>query len=398
MNSHELNSPSPFKVFSSIYGDMQVGERRSHILIQFQYNNASHDLDDESTGTGNTSNADSMASISSGTGVGKGLLKSHDTVHYQAGHESYALFTTIFGTPETGVNQFAGLIDDVSGYAIGYEGETFGVFKRSNGTDIFYAADATTIEYRVIDKLDGKGISNFNLNTSKMNIYKISFGWLGIAPALFWVYGGFQRGWILFGVLDFTNQLTAPSINNPSLPISMSVLRESGSGSDVVIKTSSWNGGSVLNGADQHIGQRHFTARNNKTMPAGVLTNLLTIRNKTTYQGQPNHIFVEGLLASMSSEGTKPVEIRLLENAALGGTPVWNDKDTENSVIEIDIAGTTVTGGILLPGLALGKTDGDQLPLQNIGAHIHPGASLTVAGISVNASDIAGFLTWHEKF
>ena len=398
MNSHELNSPNPFKVFTSVFGDLQTGSRNIDVLVQFQYNNATHDVDDDSTGTGSAGNANSMTSVTCGAGVGSGVLESHEPIRYRPGHESFAYFTTIFGTPETGVNQYHGVLNDESGFAVGYQSETFGVIRRTNSIDNFYNSSIGTDEYIAIDKLDGLGVSSFKLDQAKLNIFKISYGWLGIAPTLFWVYGGFQKGWILFGVIDLINKLTTVSISNPTVPVKMEVIRASGSGASVTMKSGSWCGGSVTGQDDDHVGQRHFTRGNKKSISASTLTNLLTIKSETSFQGKDNHVNSYCSHLSAAADGTKTVEIVLLRNATLGGTPAYTPVDPVNSVMSIDIAGTTVTGGVLLPGLDLGKVEGGKINLEGLGVDIHPGDTITVAALSSGASAISVKTSWHEVF
>jgi len=78
---------------------------------------------------------------------------------------------------------------------------------------------------------------------------------------------------------------------------------------------------------------------------------VFTIRNKSTYASKTNYIdiLIESVSASIESSGANNLgSIRLVRNATLGGTPSYTDINTNNSVVDYDTAGTTVTGGVEL--------------------------------------------------
>ena len=71
----------------------------------------------------------------------------------------------------------------------------------------------------------------------------------------------------------------------------------------------------------------------------------------------------------------------------------------ELAQIEIDTAGTTVTGGKELgAGLLAGKNDGLRVPLIDNKIILNPGETLTIAGSSANSATIRAQITWRELF
>jgi len=370
----------------STFGEQIIGRRTHDISVAFNYNISSHDITTTTTGTGASAYDNSTATISPGTGIGFSSIESHNTVAYRPGSEGFAMFTAAFDNGgESGLIQSAGLMDTDNGFWLGYNGVEFSVAKRKQTVDSIIP----------LSSFNGADISW--LDPTKLNIYMIKYGWLGIAPITFWVYDGSVRDWILMHAIDLTNKQTYTHTNTPTLPIYFSTKRVSGSGTAAIIRTASWRGG-IVDGGSQDF-HRHFSASNTKAGVTSTLTNIFTIRNKSTFQSVSNKVFAELEVISCASDGTKPVEIQIIKSATLGGTPSWSDKDTNNSVMEIDTAGTTVTGGHLVFTLYLGKIESTVQSLIDYNFLWHPGETITLAAKTVSGtSDISFAANWGEIF
>ncbi len=131
-------------------------------------------------------------------------------------------------------------------------------------------------------------------------------------------------------------------------------------------------------------------------------TAIFTIRNRETYASKTNFIDILLLkvVASIEANSANNLgNIRIVKNATLGGTPSYNNISTDTSVVEIDTAGTTVTGGkILDAGLLAGKNDEIALSLVEDKLILNPGDTITVAGTSANSATIDAILVWRELF
>ena len=92
----------------SMTGEAHVGFKVDDISVNFQYGISSVDIVEggQTTGTGVVDTEGSMATVSSGIGVGMAQLETRDSVRYRAGHECQCAVSILFGAPETGVNQF----------------------------------------------------------------------------------------------------------------------------------------------------------------------------------------------------------------------------------------------------------------------------------------------------
>lgn len=370
----------------SVFGDQVVASRTHEVSAAFNYNISDRVVTTITSGTGTAIYDQNTLKTSVGTGVGSVTVQSNDTVTYRPGSEGFAMFTASFEDGgEIGLEQGIGLADIDNGFFLGYNGTSFGVAHRKATVDVWTESTA----------FNGEDISW--LDVTKFNIYMIRYGWLGIAPITYYVYHGPTRSWVLMHSTDLTNKQALPHINTPNLPICTYQTRVSGTGTATTMRTSSWRGGIVDGtGEDFH---RHFTFGNDKEGITNTLTNIFTIRNKTTYQSVTNRVPIEIELISFSSDGTKAVEISIWENATLGGTPVWNDINTDNSVSEYDTAGTTVTGGERLFITYLTKIDRDTIDLLKYRYKLNPGKTWTFAAKTISGtSDISYAANWGEIF
>jgi len=388
----ETVGSSGAKADVSRYGQVVTGMRGDDVLVRFEYNNSDEDVDETVSGTGATANADAMASVSPGTGVGTAEISSLRYVTYRPGHEVYTFFTTIYAAPEASTYQRHGIFNGSNGFFFGYEGTTFGVSIRKDGSDTQTAQASWNV-----DVCDGSGPSGFNLNHEALLQYKITYGWLGSAPVSFWVYGGADYDWILIHVIDQTNTSTSPTISEPSQGIKIESGRTTGTGAAMLTKTSSWGAGTI-EGIHTHAGHRVFAGNTSTSLVAATETLMSSFRNKSTFQGRANKVAIEAVYMGAATDGNKSVLINFYRNATVtGGT--WNDVDANNSVTEVNTT-ATFSGGKYEMTVPLSKVDSVSLDLG--GGHIHlelfPGETMTVAGLSANANDVVLSFRWEEYF
>lgn len=160
------------------FGERKVASFTPMILVQFQYNISTEDVVTTVDNGGTVTQDDSMVIISSSSATdGQASVQSKDVVRYRPGYEAEAKFTVMF--PNGGVagaTQYIGLFDSNDGYFLGFDGTDFVVGIRKDGSDT-----------KVIQ-------SSFNINNlselplrdfTKLNVFRISFGWLGTSPIIF---------------------------------------------------------------------------------------------------------------------------------------------------------------------------------------------------------------------
>lgn len=377
----------------SRFGQLITGMRHDDILCRFEYNNSTMDVVETTSGTGATSNSNSQAVISTGAGVGACSFATKRSMTYRPAHEMYAYGSVVFTAGAANTTQRWGTFDANDGFFFGYSGTSFGITLRKATSDTFVAQTSWNK-----DKCDGTGSSGFTLDPTKDNQYKISYGWLGIAPITFSVYGGESRGWVICHVIDYTNTQATPSVNSPNFKIQWVVERTSGAGA-ITMAIGCVAGGST-EGVHAHAGHRIFAGRVAKTIAATAFpgAHLATFHSKDTFQSKTNKIRAEAAWAGFSCDGTKPTEFVLMRNCTVTG-PSYSDVDTNNSVFEVTTTGT-ITGGTFEMSFPLGKSEGANFDIGT--GHVHlelfPGETMSIFAYSTGASDVTASFRWEEYF
>jgi hypothetical protein len=236
----------------SIFGHGITLPQISIVSADFSNPIANNDISSDVTSTGTVTQASGALTVSSGTGITSSAKAfSNQNIKYSAGREIYSKFTAAFTTPTNiNSNQRVGIYSSSgspqNGFFIGYQGTTFGITVRNNGADTFTAGSLFST-----DVLDGNYNSRFTrngiteaLDPVKLNVYRIRFGWLGAAPILFQILSP-DGNWVTFHKIGFPNSSTTPSITSPNLPITMEVTKSSSDATNLQIKSSSWDGGTV---------------------------------------------------------------------------------------------------------------------------------------------------------
>ena len=130
---------------------------------------------------------------------------------------------------------------------------------------------------------------------------------------------------------------------------------------------------------------------------------IFSIRNKTEYASKTNFIdiILENLGASIEASSANNLgQVRLVRDPTfVAVSPVWEDINTTDSVVEIDVTATTISGGkeLFYTPLA-GKNDRESTDLTPYEIIVAPGEVVTFAGLSASSATIDGGLLWKELF
>jgi hypothetical protein len=367
--------------FNAIFGDKVVSARDADILVQFQYNIATDDVTTATSGTGAASVASATATLTTGASTGAASLTSVDVIRYQPGFDGYAYFTAAFSGSDAGSVARIGVFDANDGMFLEHSGGVAYAVKRSGASD---EKIAIVKPFKAAD-----------LDFTQINIYRISYGWLGVAPIAFEVYSGLVDGWVALHAFEMLNKQTVPSITQPSLPITASVDRTSGSGA-ITLKTCSWSAGRIGSGGVLS-SDRAFGSSNSKAS-VSTETAILTIKNAATFQSRTNRVVIEVDVVSFACDGTKTTTFNLKKNATLGGSPSYANVNANSSVASVDTAGTTVTGGTSILPIQLAKVDAKFIPSADLRIKVRPGETLTISASSASASDVVASIRWRELF
>jgi hypothetical protein len=373
----------------SLFGD-QVGVGRiDSISTQFHYNISSYDVVTEVSGTGATSHGDNKATVSTGTGIGASRIYSKKSISHYPGHESHCIMDAVFSAPDVNTVQKIGCFNG-EGFWIGYNGTQFGVAVRNGDVDTFIPQTS----WNGNQLLSG----DFVLDPTKMNLYKIAYGW-GIVPTTFEVSADNGNSWVVMHTEDNRNSIVTPVINNPLLPMAIEVESTSAPASPVTVSTSTWSGGSGITYSGNHASSRFYSLRSlGKNISAGVNTNVITVRNPSTWQGKTNRVSSQLMYLSVAVEGTQPVNLEWRRNVTLGGTPVFTPVSADSSPIEYDVAGATATGGELSWGVSVAKTGNITQNTMEYELVLPPGNDSTLVATSSSSTVVSVYLRARDLF
>lgn len=389
---------------NSAFGEQVMVQLSPQWQQSFEYTVDNTALNENITsGSATVTQASAMAVVSTGTTTGsESRLKSTHHARYKAGFGGMARFSTLFSTPVAGTFQYAGLMDEhgstaefINGYAIGFNGTSATVSRFQN--DVLFEVVQSAWD----DPLDGSGESGVTLDFTKLNVFYIQFQYLGAGAIYFWTEHPATGVPFRFHTMQYGNSNTVPSTFNPNYH--MTFYADNGATtSNMVVKSASY--GYFIEGATELVEfhQPQFTT--GTVEKTGVTTEvaIVSIRNKASYAGKTNYIdiVIERFGASIEASSVNNLgTVRVVKNATLGGTPVWNNINTTDSVMEFDTNATTVTGGTELTNYPLaGKNDKvveNVIPYKII---VHPEDMITLTGSSEASAVIRASALWKELF
>ncbi len=387
------------------FGEMLTAQMSPIFQYSFEYTVDNTDLTINTVaGGGTVTQANAMAVATTSTTTGSfAMMQSHTHAKYRPGQGGCAMFTALFkNAAVAGTIQLAGLGDEPgtlspvnNGYLIGYVGTTFGIHRYANDAHFEVAlADCD-------DPLDGNGSSGMNIDTTKINVFKIQFQYLGAGAIEYFIEDDSTGLFVKFHTELYANKNITPSVENPNFHLGIFV-DNGATTSNMVIKTASM--AYFIQGLTEPILLHQPLNSSGTVTKTGVTaeTAILTIRNKSTYAGKNNfiEILMQNMYASIEAGSTNNLgEVRFVKNATLGGTPSYSSINTTNSVVEVDTAGTTISGGTTLLSIPLaGKNDKANTNITSMKIVLKENETLTIAGSSANSATIKAGEFWRELF
>lgn len=250
-----LIEPSPVGAFGilgadrGVFGGGVTADRIDRVSVKFDAAIANNRVTSTVVGTGSTGQASGQATMSTGAGVtSSARLQSNQSVLYRPGNETYATFSARFTTPTSAASdQRGGLFDDNNGFFVGYAGLTFGFTTRTGGVDTFVALSSFNG-----DPFNASFLSRFYsgdqlvaLDPTKLNVYRIRYGWLGASVATLEVQT--PNGlWVVAHRIRFPNTATVPITQTGTLPVRMEVVKSLSDTTNLVVGTCAWAAGSTV--------------------------------------------------------------------------------------------------------------------------------------------------------
>jgi hypothetical protein len=384
------------------FGDLMVAQETPIFQGSFEYTVGNTKLNTNTvTNSGTITQATAMAVIGTGTTTdSKAYFQTKRHAKYKTGFGGKAKFTALFTSPVAGTSQLIGLADELgstsdfkNGFMIGYIGTVFGYHRFQND------AVTTTALADWDDPLDGTGPSGVTIDKTKLNVFYIQFKYLGAGAQ--YVYMEVGNGEIAkVATIPYSNSNITPSIYMPNLKLFM-YTNNKATTSNIILKSASY--GYFVEGKTE-FGEIHQPQFSKSVTKTGVTTqtNLITFKNKSTYNSITNYIdcFLERVMCSIEASSPNNLALlRVIRNTTLGGVPSYTDISATDSVVSYDTAGTTITGGDVLLTIPLaGKNDKATENIYPFRIIMAPNDTITISGESVNSATIIAELLWKEAF
>lgn len=329
---------------------------------------------------------------------GNAIFNSRRPAKYRAGQGIKAEFTPIFTSGANQSTQIWGMGNSTDGYFFGFNNNSFGILHRNAGVDTWTPQASWNG-----DVCNGTGDSRFTYDPTKGTPVMVKYPYLGFGNITFWMQNPANSRWLLVHTIHYANTAATTQVTNPSLFFYGQALNN---GNNVNLTMYCGSVGVFLSGERAFLTPQ-WGIDNNKS---GVTTetNILSLRNATTYNTVTNRGLIRLLDMSISSSAASGIAIfRLKINATLGGAPSYTTINgttanngatitSGNSIVSYDVAGTTITGGIYLRGYTVDNPNTQIIDLERYNLYVAPTETLTISGFSTNTSLLAVAINWTE--
>jgi len=231
-----------------------------------------------------------------------------------------------------------------------------------------------------------------DLDPSKGNVYQIKYQYLGMGNILFYVENMDSGSFDLVHVIKYSGRNTIPSLRQPSLRFGMYSSNQGGT-TDTTVQCASV--ACFVQGKITKI--RNPRAVKNTQSVSTSFTNVLTLRNRKTYNYIYNQVEIEPINLTISSESAQSVEVEVRGNPTFSSDTNFANVGT-NLVGDVDTTANTVTSGTLLAAFNLGSKGNLSINLAQYEIAVPPSLVLTISAkvLSGSSSNVSAALTYYE--
>jgi hypothetical protein len=346
---------------SDAFGRFRSSSPRVLFSSDLKYDKAPLDWESSTGG----SSTDTHAPASSGTTIA--VTTNAETVRRQTrlyfrapeGRGMLLRIGGVFGAAVAGVDRRMGLFDTDNGIFLEQNSTTaLNVVSRSKQTGSIVNTVVARASWN-IDVMDGTGESGVTLDITDAQIFVVDMA----GPLVGSVRVGFVVNGRTVYVHRFANEnvRAVPYQTTGVLPIRFEVINTTGASAAGLLCL----GVSLHSEGDSEEPLGHaYSANNGKTVVSSIgATELavISIRPRALFNSIANRAAIIPQSFSIYSTSQAGI-VRVVQGAALGGSPSYSNADS-NSVVEFDVAGTTVTGGTTVFSAYTDKKENLALPL-----------------------------------
>ena len=230
---------------------------------------------------------------------------------------------------------------------------------------------------------------------TKLNLYKIQFGYLGIANITFSIYDPNLGDYVKVHQIEWANANNETHLGQPNLKVGWTSASLGSTGTNLIVQGAS---ASIMLEGDEVIKNNTFSDESTVASVGTTLTSLITIKNRLVFNDRYNLGKIVPLLVSIDNDHNKAAIIEIVRNADLGGTTNFQLEDEFNSIAIADKSGTTVTNGDLIDAVTVPAGGDVVLDLTVLNTELLPDSTFTVAAktVSGTSTNMTVTIAWKE--
>lgn len=301
------------------------------------------------TGTGAVTSGPFNAATPSMLKLDTGGTAANATAHfrgtkiarYRPGQAMLCRFSVVFASAVARTYQIVGIGDDSDGYFFGYNLTAYGILYRSRGTGTRVDTWIPQSSWNV-DKCDGTGLSGFNINPQKGNIYQIKYPFLGFGPIFFQVLNPALNTWITAHVIEYPNANTTIQISDPAMNFYSLCANDQTGGTTAAMYVGS--AGIFLSGERLYLGSQ-FAATTPAQASVTTEASLLGVANAYGINGTTNRSMLRMRTLSVASDGGNGVGTVKLYKGLVPSGASWTAVNGTAQGNPASTAATTVAAG-----------------------------------------------------
>ncbi len=329
------------------FGRLRVSQPVNLWTSEFQHNKHPLYFDEVTATNGTVTHLPNESAVSlavSTDNASKAIMQTFEYFRYQPGKSQVIAMTFVADSQQANTDMRIGYFDDENGFFLELTGASdINMVRRTktSGTVVNNKVEKASWN---LDKLNGSGASGMTLDLTKGQILWIDFQWLSL--------GRVRMGFDIDGVIVYAhefmvaNVLTVPSSTTGNLPVRWEIVNTAGAAAiktlAAVCSTVFSEGGVDFELGHPFSGGNGVTRRTISTIPYPICS----IRPATTFNSITNRIKVR--IESIEMLTDQDILWQLIYKPSSIANDTFAVGPVTHSSVEVDIAGTAITGGIIV--------------------------------------------------
>jgi hypothetical protein len=265
-------------------------------------------------------------------------------------------------------------------------------------TGIAHTNNWTYQENFNLDKLDGKGPSRVLIDPSKLNIFQISFRWLGAGEIRYAIEDPQTGDIIFFHHEHYSNRNTDVHLDNPSFRLGYIAANLSDSTLPLDSHVTGASMMAAIEGVTIDTAYTSAAGTSKTSLANNTSHDLITLKNAIIHRDKINLKNVKLKTLDIAAQGNDPIQIYLVLNATKSVTNTYNLVAEYSSVLKDVSPGTyTLANEHVASQFVIAANGASQIDLDKLEVVIPPGSTISIiCSSSQSIQSIATSITWIE--